>query len=297
MTCFGYLCFLVDNWLKCSREPEENPSSVQNNDVKFHDQTETVSSFGSSAFNFYAPSKPVSARNKSVKFQRTNLDVVPRSGEGGDWIMRYVVNESNEHPWYLGTNFCCFDLVPWRQHLTKRSIDFGSINNTQKAETGSTGSKHEKFVKKLEKLKNNKAKLSRRQKLKNDRKIKRHINIRIMFALEFKHSKIMKSKNIPLAMDTVSALPSKQENEIFVFDPCATIGYGTQHWGYFSQRNKGAEEILVQNQISTFALPPIIDEEKFDYNCLLPKNTVSYAAICHRNTLSRFLLCDKCKKV
>lgn len=307
MSCFGYFCYVFDNWCKCS-QIEEKPSKFHNPSTeRITSERHTFDSFGSScsAFNFYAPSKPLSTRNKSVKF-RPHLDVVPRaaSESGGDWIMRYTMNETNFNPWNLGARFRHFELVPWRKQ--KSSIDL--LNNLgwepPPAPIPADGENSLEIYRKI----GNRKKWRRftRKRLRNERKVRRHIKIRLMFAVEFRHSRTQVIRSRIVSRNSNAIKSQCKSNEIFVCDEfaansrdainvnCENVGKQQQqeHWGYFSQRNKGIEEILIEGQKLAMN-----NENKFDYKQLIPlKSSQIYYRNNRRAINRKTLLCWRCRK-
>lgn len=304
MSCFGYFCYVFDNWCKCS-QIEEKPSKFHNPSTHpITSESHAFDTFGStcSAFNFYAPSKPLSTRNKSVKF-RQHLDVVPRAAteSGGDWIMRYTMNETNFNPWNLGARFRHFELVPWRKQ--KSSIDL--LNNLgwepPPVPVPVDADNSLEIYRKI----GNRKKWRRftKKRLRNERKIRRHVKIRLMFAVEFRHTRtqVIRSRS----RRSSNAIKSQcKSNEIFVFDDCAAsadcaivksennVVKQQEHWGYFSQRNKGIEEILIESQKLAMN-----NENKFNYKQLIPlKSSQIYYRNNRRAINRKTLLCWRCRK-
>lgn len=318
MTCFGYLCYIFDNWCQCSDIDEitpkfYNPTSSRQSITRNSAAAGSFDSFGSSAFNFYASTKPLSARNKSVKFNRPHLDIVPKaaSDSGGDWIMRYTMEETNFNPWNFGTKFRHFELVPWRKQ--KPSIDL--LNNLgweppplQPPPPPASGGGNDDSLEIYRKIKNRKRKKAMKHLKKrldrHERKIKRHIKIRVMFAVEFRHSKtqVIRSKIVK-----TNNVKNSRSNEIFIFDELAAnreaimqndasaAVIGDEHWGYFSQRNKGVEEILIGCCSDKKMIQSEECENKFNYNHLVALKSSQNNYRRPLNNLS-LLLCINCRQ-
>lgn len=255
MYCFGYLCFVFDYCLKY-------PSSdcELNKKTTFYDPPDEYDNKIVQR-QIYVSASPLRAQHKILKIpdnaDNQNVDIVPKSYNGGDWILRYSDSETDFHPWNSKSKFSHFDLVPWRTQKSRidlfHAIGWEPSSNDCDKETQKKIAKIEKqFAKRLVK-----------QHRLHDKKIKRHsIQIKILFSIEFKKRRKMR-KISSLKLENVF-LSSKNGGQIFIFDQRQIRM--NEHWGYFSQRYKGVEELTVENQVVQAS-----QYDKFDYRNMFPR--------------------------
>lgn len=230
---FGYFCGIYEICFKSGNSFHNEKSSVAITQSKFYNPPVT-------ALNIYSTGpngRPLSARNRDVKFHKSEWDVVPKTC-AGDWVMRYTENETNFNPWQFNQKFSHFELVPWRQQ--NKQIDLTNAIGWEPFQLADFNEQLKK-LRKFE-LKRSKRLLKRRIKLEKKR-IKRHIKIRFIFSFELRRRKMK------LFNKTTKSLERRQvtyrDRRFFIFDKnCFNL---SEHWGYFSQRNKGVEELLVNN--------------------------------------------------
>lgn len=229
MNCFGYdLCFVFknkENVTKFYIPAGDGESLVQLKKTNNILTTEAISNH-----NFYYNFKrPVSTRNKAVRFIRSNFDIVPKSCSSGDWIMRYAnSDETNFNPWGGGGSKFSFDLVPWRHQ--KKRIDLMDAIGWERHETTETNDKSiVHLTKRL--VKRNRKLLTERLKHDDHGASKRFFKIKIIFSIEF-HKK-MQILQANCSVPTKTYINNNQQ--VFVFDP--SIFQLSEKWqGYFSKR-------------------------------------------------------------
>lgn len=250
MYCFGYLCFVFDYCLKYPTSDCELSKKTKFYDPPDENANEIVQ-------QMYESTNALRARNKMLTIgDNGNVDIIPKSDHGGDWILRYSDSETDFHPWHSKSKFSHFDLVPWRTQKSRidlfHAIGWEPSEDCDK-ETQKTIAKIEKqFAKRLIK----------QHRLQN-KKIKRHsIQIRILFSIEFKKRRKMK-KTSALKLGNIFS-STKNSRQIFIFDQRQIRM--NDHWGYFSQRYKGVEELLVENQVVQAS-----QYDKFDYRNMFPR--------------------------
>lgn len=248
MYCFGYLCFVFDYCLKYPTSDCE-----LNKTTKFYDPPDEYDNH--IVQQMREPAGPLRVVENRHSTADGTVDIVPKTNDG-DWILRYSDSETDFHPWHSKSKFSHFDLVPWRTLKSRidlfHAIGWEPTNDCDK-ETQKTIAKIEKqFAKRL----------SRQHRL-HERKIKRHsIQIRILFSIEFRKRQKMKKKS-SMSVDNVHA-SSESHRRIFIFDKRQIRM--NEHWGYFSQRNKGVEELLVVNQVVQAS-----QYDRFDYRNMFPR--------------------------
>lgn len=306
MSYFDYLCGVYDI---CFRTPAklnaaDKQSSAAGDDIqpKFYDYSErpiNESFIGAATLNVFAQaaSHPLARApdsTKSIKLHKnSDLDIIPKSC-AGDWVMRYTQNETNFNPWQFNAKFSHFELVPWRQHSNKR-VD---LINTVGWEPTPADQQQLRTLQKFELARTKRLQKLRSKTQKN--RFRRHIKIRIIFSLELrqKKMKLFRSPNIGARSITdmhKQKLVLQRDQQLYVFDK--DVYDLAEHWAYFSQRNKGVEEILVSNASQL--------DLKRAQSCLTnsPKSTLSLYSK-GRRTLSAPLLgdgpnsvesCEKCK--
>lgn len=240
---FENLCCLYDICFESKSSVNHGKVALPQN-YTFYDQPEFVCGV---PLDFQSPytaktKQPLSAAaasdsNRSLKFYSTDWDVVPRTCNAGDWLMRYSEHETNFRPWSENAKFSYFELVPWRQQ--KCRIDL--INDEGWDRTTLTA-KSQQYLRKLKKFETRRwRRLYKDRQNLDKQKTKRHIKICFVASFELQNHKVK--------MFTPTVEPRKfiyRDRHIFVFDNrCFNMD---DHWGYFSKRNKGVEEILVNGQ-------------------------------------------------
>lgn len=228
------ICFKSPKQLNAAAVDKSFPSSLENQS-KFYDYTASNNYLGTGTLNIYATSpRSLSHPNKNHKFSRSDWDVIPKSCNG-DWVMRYSENETNFNPWQFNAKFSHFELVPWRQQ--KKNIDLSNAIGWEPFQIAAD--KQLRTLHKFE-LARSKRLLKKRLQVEKNR-TKRQIKIRFIFALEVRQKKLQKFKQ--RKMDTRNFMNS--ERQLCVLNTnCVNM---SEHWGYFSQRNKGVEELLFRN--------------------------------------------------
>lgn len=254
MNYFDYLCGVYEI---CFRTPAKiNAAERQRSkseEPKFYDYSEkpitesfigaTAATIFSNGPHFTSPLNPV----KSPKFHNSDWDIVPKSC-AGDWLLRYSQNETNFNPWHFDAKFSHFELVPWRQQ--NKRID---LENAIGWEPFKLTPANQQQLRTLQKFEVARSKRLHKQRLKSHReKFRRQLKIRFIFSLEVRQKKMKFFRsNRSGAMSAATyqrKLVLQRDQHLFVFDE---RGYDlAEHWGYFSQRNKGVEEMLVNNNAS-----------------------------------------------
>lgn len=280
-----YFCGIYEICFKSQTQLNKEKTAAALTQSKFYDPT-AENFFGTTTLNIYSNSpivRPLSARNKSVKFHSSEWDVVPKSCNG-DWVMRYSENETNFNPWQFNTKFSHFELVPWRQQ--KKQIDLTNAVGWEPFQLTSDCRDQLKKLQKFE-LKRSKRLLKRRIQLEKNR-IKRHIKIRFIFSFEFRNRK-MKFFNSQKSGQQSHRL-TYRDRRIFIFDKS---GFDlNQHWGYFSQRNKGIEELLVNDGSQLRALNNVHQRSSAQQ---WPNNALPAIESAKETSCFKEVPCDECK--
>lgn len=210
--CFGYINFLFNNCVpsaKCEND-FNNPSS------RFYqlDNESVIVSLTSE--DELLEQNCLSARNKSVKCP--TLDVIPRKlrklDNSSDWILKYS-NRYNTAGSF-GGNFSNFELVPWRQQ--KNRLDL--LNST--AWEPEFNYQTRKFYKKNKKM--------MKKKIGYEKRVKRHIRVRILFSIELRH------KRLEIFLPQIRA---RKFEKIYQSQLSIEAIKPDEHFGYFSQRTDG----------------------------------------------------------
>lgn len=254
MYCFGYLCFVFDY---CLKYPTISDCEL-NKTTKFYDPPDEYDN-NVVQQQLYESASPLRARNKTLPITDNEnvVDIIPKSYHVGDWILRYSDSETDFHPWNSKSKFSHFDLVPWRTQKSRidlfHAIGWEPSNDCDK----DTRKKIAKIEKQLAK------RLIKQHRL-HDKKTKRHssIQIKILFSIEFK-KRIKMKKNSAMKLENV-LLSTNNSRQLFIFDQRQIRM--NEHWGYFSQRYKGVEELLVENQVVQAS-----HYDKFDYRNMFPR--------------------------
>lgn len=320
-------CFKINSSIKIKKSQQQNQ---HNNNKKaannIYDTFDFNSTISGNSVHHKLPNinvkKPLSTRNTIIlknynnnwndmvqqeyQLQQTNNIV----NKNGDWLMKYTENETNFHPWKnMQTKFSYFELVPWRQQ--KSRID---IINTVGWEP-IIMSRQMKQFKKLHKLELRRAKRLMKKRIKYEKYIKRHIKIRIMFAIEFRQRPTIEM-----------LMPTKYETRKYYFQNQQIFLINNQHfqinenhWGYFSQRNENTTDRFIKNnkELSIInknksvtaaaaaaaasttsgksSTDSISDDSKFDYRCYFRdvNNTISNMS---SYNLFNKIPCEKCKR-
>lgn len=303
MNYFDYLCGVYEI---CFRSPAklnatERPRS-KSDEPKFYDYSEkpiAESFIGAATVNIFAKSPQFTSslcQPKSPTFPNTNWDIVPKSC-AGDWLLRYSQNETNFNPWHLNAKFSHFELVPWRQQ--NKRFD---LANAIGWEPFKLTPANQQQLRTLQKFELARSKRLQKQRIKSQKeKFRRQIKIRFIFSLEVRQKKMKLFRpNRGAALATYQRkLVLQRDQHLFVLNE---NGYDlTEHWGYFSQRNKGMEEMLVNNNASQLNLSRV--QKSITYRsatspskCSYQKSTVNLAKKMHATSrVVDIVPCDKCR--
>lgn len=249
------ICFRTPAKLNAAETPNAKSESP-----KFYDYSERpiVESFiGASTINVYTASnidKTSFDQTKVPQFYKPDWDITPKSC-AGDWLLRYSQNETNFNPWKFNTKFSPFELVPWRQQ--NKRIDLENAIGWERFELTTA---NQQQLRTLQKFETARTKRLQKQHIKTQKdRFRRQIKIRFILSLEV-HQKKMKLFRSPRSNGSVATQQQSQyqqnqqqqrqlvlqrNRQLFVFNENA---YDlAEHWGYFSQRYKGVEEMLVRN--------------------------------------------------
>lgn len=250
MNYLDYLCGVYDICFKQSPSRQLGGSNIdgaaKKSKSKFYDHPIGESLMGATTLKIYstAPQSGIGKQRIQTKFHNSDWDVVPKSC-AGDWVMRYTNNETNFHPWQINTKFSHFELVPWRQQ--KKNIDLLNAIGCEPVQLTDDNRQQLRTLQKFE-VARSKRLLKQRLKIEKNR-IKRQIKIRLVFSLELRHKKmkLFRARQNQLRRQFPNGVGGGGgERQLFAFDPnCFSLA--TEHWGYFSQRNKGVEELLVND--------------------------------------------------
>lgn len=241
MNYFDYLCGVYQI---CFRAPAKLTAVEKHrpkSEPKFFDYSEkpiSESFIGASTVNLYSQRPNSLTKAKPSQFQNSDSDVIPKSC-AGDWVLRYSQNETNFNP--FAAKFSNFELVPWRQQ--NKRIDLANAIGWEPVKL--TQANHQQ-LRTLQKFELARSKRLQKQRLKSQKdRFRRQIKIRFIFSLEVRQKK-MKLFRPNRTMTTYQRqLVLQRDQQIFVFNEQA---YDlAEHWGYFSQRNKGVEELLVNS--------------------------------------------------
>lgn len=244
---FEYLCCVYDICFE-SKTPLRSDRLAIAPTNKFYDQSAAFHPSNQSNNNRSGPGpgqlsvlattkQPVATTDKSLKAYQNEWDVVPSSCQAGDWLMRYSENETNFHPWSVDAKFSHFELVPWRQQRSRVDL----INDEGWDRTTLTD-ESEQYLRKLQKFETKRWKRLYKQRRKFEKlRTRRHIKLRFIVTFEVRNNKM---KMFSPKLETRKFV--YRDQHVFVFDKrCFNLD---EHWGYFSQRNKGVEELLVNGE-------------------------------------------------
>lgn len=241
MNYLDYLCGVYNICFKQSSGHPLGSASLSTSTSKTRFYTNSLSDTCMGSAKLIAPQSAIVAKQRQLqsKFENSESDVVPKSC-AGDWVMRHTHNETNFHPWQFNARFAHFELVPWRQQ--KKKID---LRNAVGCEPVQLTEDNRQQLRTLQKFEVARSKRLLKQRLKYEKnRIKRQIKVRLVFSLEL-HQKRMRMFRAR-QMERQRQWPSIERRPLFVFDPnCFSVN--SEHWGYFSQRNKGVEELLVDH--------------------------------------------------
>lgn len=253
MNYFDYLCGVYEI---CFRTPAKlNAAEKQRSQLgepKFYDYSEkpiTESFIGASTVNIFANAPNFASSlspTKAATFHNSDWDIVPKSC-AGDWLLRYSQNETNFNPWQFDAKFSHFELVPWRQQ--NKRIDLANAIGWEPVKATPATQQQLRTIQKFE-LARSKRLQKQRLRLQRD-KFRRQIKIRFILSLEVRQKKMKlfraNRSNAVAAATYQRKLVLQRDQHLFVFDENA---YDlAEHWGYFSQRNKGVEEMLVNSKL------------------------------------------------
>lgn len=252
MNYFDYLCGVYEICFRTPAKLTEKQQHVKSDEPKFYDYSEkpiNESFIGASTVNIFAQGPNFASalsETKTAKFHNSDWDIVPKSC-AGDWLLRYSQNETNFNPWQFDAKFSHFELVPWRQQ--NKRIDLANAIGWEPIEQTPATQQQLRTLKKFESAR---SKRLQKQRLKLQReKFRRQIKIRFILSLEVrqKKMKLFRPNRSTSALTAAATYQRKlvlqRDQHLFVFDENA---YDlAAHWGYFSQRNKGVEELLVNN--------------------------------------------------
>lgn len=231
----------------CFRSPAKlkSPDDSDQRITKFLDYSDkqiTDSLFTTTGLHLFAPKSKVEP-TITEQIKANDSDIVPKTC-AGDWLLRYTENETNFNPWHLNAKSSRFELVPWRQQNKK--IDLINAIGWEAFDASESNQQ----LRTLHKFELARTKRLRKQHIKRQRdKFRRQIKIRFILSFEVRQ-RAMKMKNRLKSKAVVHTtqqrkLVLERERQMIVFDERA---YDlSAHWGYFSQRNKGVEELLVSN--------------------------------------------------
>lgn len=242
---FEYLCCVYDICFESKSSVNRSKLALPQNSIVY----EQSQFFHGVPIHFQSPyavttRQPLSAAgvaathtNRSLKFYSTDWDVVPKTCNAGDWLMRYSEHETNFRPWSEDAKFSYFELVPWRQQ--KCRVD---LINDEGCERTTLSAESQQHLRKLQKFETRRWRRLYKQRQKLDKlKTKRTIKIRFVVTFEVRNHKM---KMFAPKVETRKFI--YRDRHVFVFDNrCFNLD---EHWGYFSQRNKGVEELLVNGQ-------------------------------------------------
>lgn len=264
MNYFDYLCGVYEICFRTPAKLTEKQQRSKSEEPKFYDYSEKPiadSFIGAATVNIFGKSPNFSStlsETKTTKFHNSDWDIVPKSCTG-DWLLRYSQNETNFNPWQFDAKFSHFELVPWRQQ--NKRIDLANAIGWEPIEQTPADQQQ---LRTLQKFETARSKRIQKQRLKLQReKFRRQIKIRFILSLEVRQKKMKlfrpNRSNAMTAATYQRKLVLQRDQHLFVFDENA-YDLAQHHWGYFSQRNKGVEEMLVNNasQLDLLRMPKSI---------------------------------------
>lgn len=290
MNYFDYLCGVYEICFRTPAKLTEKQRS-KSEEPQFYDYSEkpiaesfigaaTVNLFGKSPTFASAAAGSVLSETKTAKFHNNDWDIVPKSA--GDWVLRYSQNETNFNPWQFDAKFSHFELVPWRQQ--NKRIDLANAIGWEPIDQTPATQQQMRALQKFE-LARSKRLQKQRQKLQRER-FRRQIKIRFILSLEVrqKKMKLFRANRSNSAIHAAAAsyqrkLVLQRDQHLLVFDENAYDF--AAHWGYFSQRNKGVEELLVNNASSQSNLSPVQKSIAYPSKS---SSTSTTASLSHRST-------------
>lgn len=249
LCCVYDICFEVKpsiqpNHLALPQNQFNDPVSFPRYNQHYHMPIGDFNSFLTAGATITTKQPAADSLDRSLKLpagddsdDHTSKLVVPQTCRSGDWSMRYSEHETNFHPWSIDAKFSHFELVPWRQQ--KSRVD---LVNDEGCERTELSAESQENLRRLQKFEIKRWKRLHRQREKLDRlRAKRHIKIKFIVSLELRNQRL---KMFSPKVETRKFIYKNQH--VFVFNNrCFNLD---EHWGYFSQRNKGVEETLVNGQ-------------------------------------------------
>lgn len=288
MNFLDYLCGVYQICLN-SRQPLTNgsasTSSDPNNSGKNTTNSATINIPTSKFYNYHSSVEDVIKETSQIysiystaprinedKFHNSDNDVVPKTC-GGDWVMRYSQTETNFNPWQFSQKFSHFELVPWRQN--KKKIDLKDATGWEPFQLSEVNRQQ---LRSLQKFELARTKRLLKQKHKNDR-LKRQVKVRLVFSMELHRKKMQTAK--PRIESKEFSLANRQ---MYVYDQrCIDL---SEHWGYFSQRQKSVDDLLVRNSSNRRSVKAIAWNEN-------EKNEIAFRA--SSESVFKEVPCDKCR--
>lgn len=241
------ICFRSPAQLKSPDDrPHADPQTTKIFD--YSDKSFTSNFLTTAGLNALAKSAPVVTDQikSSDSGSAADTDIVPKTC-AGDWLLRYTPNETNFNPWRPDAKFSHFELVPWRQQ--NKRID---LLHAIGWEPFNAPDANQRQLRALQKFEAGRTKRLRKQQLKRQRDhIRRQIKIRFILSLEVRQRAMQQSKYRALPSVAMQAteqrkLVLERDRQMIVFDERAYEL--SEHWGYFSQRNKGGAAVLAANK-------------------------------------------------
>lgn len=223
MDCVGRVLLFIRNCFQANSGEASGTASASNFS---HPSQDAFSTMTKSQWT----TKPICARNEAVMMKNSPLVLAPKPNGllNGDWIMRHTDGETNFHPWNYDNKFGHFELVPWRQK--KSCVDI--VNSTGWEPPTCS----EKSVKKLQKFEIRRARQRLKRNVKYVRRSQKNVKIKVMISIELRQRKFE------------VFMPQFEKRNFDFNNPRACLALQTQsindHWGYFSQRDKGVDEYL-----------------------------------------------------
>lgn len=294
MNFLDYLCGVYEICLNSRRSLTNGSNSGNSNDsnserksrtnsplniptskfYNYHSSVEDIIKDKSQICSIYSTTPRINYNNSSEQFHNSENDVIPKTC-GGDWVMRYSQTETNFNPWQFSQKFSHFELVPWRQN--KKNID---LKNTVGWEPFQLTEINRQQLRSLHKFELARSKRLLKQRHKNDRnRTKKKVKIRLVFSLELQKRKMRTTKSRIEAKEL-----SLANRQLYVYDQrCINL---SEHWGYFSQRQKSIDDLLVRNESNRRSLKAIAwNENDKTANALQSSN----------ESVFKEVPCEKCR--
>lgn len=252
MHYFDYLCGIYRICVQPAAKfkSSDDHTTFHQQPTKFYDYSHQpigdsfLTATGFNVFKSHAKSEPtITEQIKSNDNRSNGSDIVPKTCTG-DWLLRYNQNETNFNPWQA--KFSHFELVPWRQQ--NKRIDLINAIGWEPFPDASATNQHQ--LRTVQKFELARTKRLRKQQLKKQREqFRRQIKIRFILSLEVRQRAMNMKRRIQpngvMQATQQRKLVLQRDRQMIVFDERA---YDlSTHWGYFSQRNKSVEELLVRD--------------------------------------------------